>query len=159
MNNNDGIEAAEVWLHRQALFTAHHLAHLVRDIQQPLSHRYRAVWGDCRLRELHSALEALQRFVEIDDLEVRPEERVPSDWLNQWRQGFALNTGASFLWRHLFALLRGLRNPRGINVRRRLGAEYLLNLGMATKALKDLYEATREWPGPDTPISGKHHTD
>ena len=153
MNRSDDTAAVADWLHRQALFTAHHLTHLVRDIEQPLSHRYRAVWGDGRLGELHSALEALQRLAEIDDLEMKPEESVPSDWLNQWRQGFVLHTGASFLWNQLSILLRSLRSRPGTSIRTRFGAEYLLNLRLAIKALEGLHKATCDWPEPDDPVS------
>ena len=151
MDENDQEKAMEVAVHRQALFTVHHLRHLVGDLKQPLSRKYRTAWGEGRLPTLVSATEALGRLVEIDHVEEKPDTRAPRAWLDEWQRGFVLRTGASFLQHQLVVLLRGLRNRRAAGVRRRLGAEYLLNLGLAVKALQDLRKATRDWPGPDEP--------
>jgi hypothetical protein len=151
MNMDNDTAAVDDWLHRQAMFTLHHLKHLVRDIEQPTSRKYRAAWGDHRLPELASATEALQRLVELDEIDARPEARTPRPWLDEWQQGFALHTGAFSLLRQLSLLVRGLRSRRAVSTRKRLGAEYLLSLGVATKSLEDLYDATCDWPGPDEP--------
>jgi hypothetical protein len=149
VNRDNDTAAVDDWLHRQAMFTLHHLKHLVRDIEQATSRKYRAAWGDHRLPELASAVEALQRLVELDEVDAEPKARTPPAWLDEWQQGFALHTGAFCLLHQLSILLRGLRSRRAVSTRKRLGAEYLLSLGVATKSLEDLYDATCDWQGPD----------
>lgn len=151
MHDSRGIEAAEAWAHCQAMFTVHHLKHLVRDIEHTQLRKYRAAWGDDRLLELASATEALQRLVELDEIDAKPEARTPRSWLDEWQQGFGLHTGTSFLLHQFSVLLRGLRSRQAVSVRRRLGAEYLLSLEVVTKSLEDMYDATCDWPGPDEP--------